>query len=135
MATLILSVSFGTAHADSRSGICNFGDACLTRTDILSAYPSDHWSNCAKSRRIRLDPGEYRISAWGDYNSEGITRRLSGGEYSWRIFLDPKNGVYVASTVVEKVSGGENYRVDLEFSLGGDQHMTAIDWGSTLDRE
>lgn len=131
-ATLMLTatVAVGTAHADSNQ-VCN-ADACLFRADRLTATPTDGMANIHLTRRIKLNRGTY---GWHVLISSKICAHditLAGGDYSWRALLDPKNGHYEVSSVIENVKGGTPLRHACNFTLNSGDHMRLLTWGSRL---
>jgi hypothetical protein len=128
---LTVTVAAGTAHADT-SAEC-LADACLFRVDKLTAYPTDGMANINLARRIKLDRGKYswNTQVWPPRSCTSDID-LVGGEYSWRATLDPKDGYYLVSSVIENVAGGTPERRTCTVDLDPPHHMKPTTWGSDL---
>lgn len=136
IASLMLTVTAATGTAQAESSQTCSRQACLYRIDKLTAYPTDGMASIPLARRIKLDRGKYY---WGvqifppkDCTVKNID--LVGGEYSWRALIDPRDGYYVVSSVIENVAGGTPQRHACSVTLYPENHMDSATWGSWLTR-
>ena len=103
-----------------------------TKTQFLTARPTDNLATSCVQRRIALAGATYEWGAYtgGAYFPErGIGIRA--GNYTWKDCLDPKNGYYQHSSWLDPDAAGlptASWTDTVTLSASG-----TIQWGSYLD--
>ncbi|TDC41532.1 hypothetical protein [Micromonospora sp. KC213] len=103
--------------------------AYLDRIQWLSASPKDSMDKSCQTKSITLASGRY---AWGyAKGSENIWLRditLDAGTYTWQACLDPRNGIYYFTSVLDGPSDPATINTFTSFEADGYWR-----WGSYLD--
>ncbi|RKF26251.1 hypothetical protein D7I43_16880 [Micromonospora globbae] len=103
--------------------------AYLDKIQWISASPNDSMARSCQTRSITLASGRY---AWGTVRgSENIWLRditLAAGTYTWQACLDPGNGIYYFTSVLDGPSVPATINTYIGFAVDG--HWN---WGSYLD--
>ncbi|MCG5218652.1 hypothetical protein [Streptosporangium sp. KLBMP 9127] len=105
MAAMMLTATAGTAHAADTAQTGNasayMGDpAYNTKELFLTANPKDDMADGRVIRSIDLRAGRYRSSMVVGQGCS-LEFNLPAGTYSWRGLLDPKDGYYRESAILE----------------------------------
>ncbi|MFC4117806.1 hypothetical protein [Nonomuraea zeae] len=102
-AALMLITTAGAAHATGtrQAGLCDAPNACNYKTQILKPNPRDDWAYSQAIRTIYLAAGTYSLRYEGCLDHATASTYLPAGTYSWRNLLDPKNGYYHQSVVLD----------------------------------
>ncbi|MEU4235282.1 hypothetical protein AB0F17_64370 [Nonomuraea sp. NPDC026600] len=102
MAGAMLTATAGAARAaETRLGLCDAPNACNYKTQILKPNPKDSWDYSQANRTIYLAAGTYSMRYEGCTDHATASNYLPAGTYSWRNLLDPKNGYYHQTVVLE----------------------------------
>ncbi|MFI7708579.1 hypothetical protein [Nonomuraea sp. NPDC049480] len=133
MATVLLTATAGTARADATGNAfpCEvYPHACNLKTQLLKPNPKDNWADGRITRTIYLAAGRYSLHYAGCTDHATQSAWLPEGTYSWRDQLDPKNGYYHQSVVldgpVDWSRGTCDWQVHTEGNYEWGTHLTLL---------